>query len=117
MEHRLVEDVGRRKGATQPVTMTVCATDGEQIVAVRYSSEAQSRSLFHSTSFRHVHKLYPDDARITAVGDDAFFVLSEPLVDLPGAWEEIPEGTAIVARGGVIEQHPFRPHLPGSSVS
>jgi len=36
-------------------------------------------------------------------------VLSEPLVDLPGAWEEIPEATAIVARGGVVEQHAFSP--------
>lgn len=108
----LVEAVGRGKGAEEPVNMTVCATDGEQIVAVRYSSEGQSRSLFHSTSFRHLHELYPEDPRITGAGDDAFLVLSEPLLDLPGAWEEIPEATAIVARGGVIEQQAFRPHLP-----
>jgi predicted glutamine amidotransferase len=113
----VVEDVGHRNGAAQPVSMTVCATDGEQIVAVRYSSETQSRSLFHSTSFRHLRALYPEDERIAAVGEDAFLVLSEPLVDLPGAWQEIPEGTAIVARGGVIEQRPFRPHLPESTVS
>lgn len=113
----VVEDVGHRKGVAQPVNMTVSATDGEQIVAVRYSSETRSRSLFHSTSFRHLHELYPEDERITAVGENAFLVLSEPLVDLPAAWEEIPEGTSIVARGGVIEQRPFRPHLPGSSVS
>jgi predicted glutamine amidotransferase len=113
----VVEDVGHRNGAAQPVSMTVCATDGEQIVAVRYSSETQSRSLFHSTSFRHLRALYPEDERIAAVGEDAFLVLSEPLVDLPGAWQEIPEGTAIVARGGVIEQRPFRPHFPESTVS
>jgi glutamine amidotransferase len=95
--------------------MTVCATDGEQIVAARYSSETQSRSLFHSTSFHHLHELYPDDPRITAAGDDAFLVLSEPLVDLPGAWEEVPEGTAIVAKGGDIKQHRFSPRLPGHS--
>ena len=80
--------------------MTVCATDGEQIVAVRYSSEGQSRSLFHSSSFRQLHELYPDDPRIVAAGEDAFLVLSEPLADLPGWWQEIPESTAVVARGG-----------------
>jgi predicted glutamine amidotransferase len=95
----------------EPLNMTVCATDGEQIVAVRYSSERQSRSLFHSTSFRHLHELYPDDPRIAAVGDNAFLVLSEPLSDLPGWWEEIPESTAVVARGGEIDQYPFEPKL------
>jgi predicted glutamine amidotransferase len=106
-----VEATGQRYGVEQPLNMTVCATDGEQIVAVRYSSERQSRSLFHSTSFRHLHELYPHDQRILAAGDDAFLVLSEPLVDLPGWWEEIPESTAMVARGGEIEQVTFNPHL------
>jgi glutamine amidotransferase len=104
-----VEDAGRREGIEHPLNMTVCATNGEQIVAVRYSSETDSRSLFHSTSFRHLRELYPDDPRIIAAGDDAFLVLSEPLVDLPGAWEEVPESTAIVAKGGVVETIRFEP--------
>jgi predicted glutamine amidotransferase len=58
-----------------------------------------------------LHELYPDDPRITAVGDNAFLVLSEPLSDLPGWWEEIPESTAVVARGGEIDQYPFEPKL------
>ena len=59
-----------------------------------------------------MRELYPDDARIKAAGDDAYLVLSEPLVDLPGAWEEVPESTAIVARGAVIEHQTFVPVLP-----
>jgi glutamine amidotransferase len=106
-----VEETGRRHGVEYPLNMTVCATDGEQIISVRYSSEAQSRSLFHSTSFRHLRELYPEDPRIKLVGDDAFLVLSEPLVDLPGAWEEIPESTAVVTKGPNIEHFPFRPGL------
>jgi glutamine amidotransferase len=104
-----VEQTGREHGVDEPLNMTVCVTDGEQIVAVRYSSERQSRSLFHSSSFRHLHELYPDDPRIAAVGANAFLVLSEPLADLPGWWEEIPESTVVVARGGQIEQYPFKP--------
>jgi predicted glutamine amidotransferase len=106
-----VEATGHKNGVEHPLNMTVCATDGEQIIAVRYSSERDSRTLFHSTSFHHLHELYPHDARIAAAGDDAFLVLSEPLVDLPGWWEEIPERTAVVARGGQIEQYDFNPHL------
>jgi predicted glutamine amidotransferase len=108
----LVEETGRRHGVEHPLNMTVCATDGEQIVAVRYSSERQSRSLFHSTSFHHLRELYPQNPHIKAAGEDAFLVLSEPLVDLPGAWEEIPEGAAIVARGPSIEHYSFKPVLP-----
>jgi predicted glutamine amidotransferase len=104
-----VEETGRKHDEEFPVNMTVCATDGEQIVAVRYSSEGKSRSLFHSTSFHHLHELYPDDRRITSCGEDAFLVLSEPLGDLPDWWEEIPESTVVVARGGEIEQFPFKP--------
>ncbi|WP_186198085.1 class II glutamine amidotransferase [Burkholderia gladioli] len=108
----LIEETAARHGVAQPINMTVCATDGEQVVAVRYSSEHQSRTLFHSTSFRHLHELYPDDPRIAAVGDDGFLVLSEPLVDLPDAWEEIPESTAIVSRHGEVAQFPFVPRAP-----
>ncbi|HZZ13135.1 MAG TPA: class II glutamine amidotransferase [Paraburkholderia sp.] len=104
-----VEDIGRKHDVAEPLNMTVCATDGEQIIAVRYSSEGQSRSLFHSTSFRHLLELYPDDPRIIAAGENAFLVLSEPLGDLPGVWDEIPESTAVVARGGEIERYPFTP--------
>ncbi|ADG18247.1 glutamine amidotransferase class-II [Paraburkholderia atlantica] len=106
-----VETAGRRHGVGEPLNMTVCATDGEQIIAVRYSSEGQSRSLFHSRSFRHLRELYPDDERIRTAGENAFLVLSEPLSDLPGIWQEIPESTAVVARGGEIEQFAFEPRM------
>jgi Predicted glutamine amidotransferase len=106
-----VEDVGRKHGVAEPLNMTVCATDGEQIVTVRYSSERRSRSLFHSTSFPSARTVSGRSAHRTAVGEDAFLVLSEPLSDLPGWWEEIPECTAVVARGGEIEQYPFEPKL------
>jgi predicted glutamine amidotransferase len=108
----MIEETARQRGVEQPLNMTVCATDGEQIVAARYSSETQSRSLFHSTSIRHLRELYPEDTRMTAVGDDACLVLSEPLGDLPGAWEEIPESTAVVTKGRNIEQFSFNPALP-----
>ena len=109
----LIEDIGRRHGVEYPLNMTVCATDGVQIVAARYSSEGESRSLFHSTSFKHLHQLYPDSAAIEDAGDGAFLVLSEPLVDLPGAWAEIPEETVVIVKGGMVEHHRFVPRTPG----
>jgi hypothetical protein len=105
-----VEATARRHGIAHPLSMTVCASDGEQLVAVRYASEGQSpRSLYHSTSFKHLHALYPDDPRIAAVGDDAYLIVSEPLVDLPQAWAQVPESTAIVVRGTQIDTCRSRP--------
>jgi glutamine amidotransferase len=107
-----VEATAKRQGIDNPLKMTVCASDGEQLVAVRYSSEGRSRSLFHSTSFRHLHELYPDDPRIAAVGENAYLIVSEPLVDLPDVWAEAPEATAIVVRGPQVDYRQFVPVAP-----
>ena len=107
-----VEATAKRQGIENPLNMTICASDGEQLVAVRYSSEGNSRSLFHSTSFRHLHELYPDDPRITAAGEDAYLIVSEPLVDLPDVWAEVPEATAIVVRGPQVDYRQFVPVAP-----
>jgi len=104
-----VEDAGHRNGIEHPLNMTICALDGERLIAVRYSSEANSRSLFHNTDVRHLKQLYPDEPRIAALDDDTYMLLSEPLTELPGAWEEVPEATAIVAGGGQVRRYPFVP--------
>jgi glutamine amidotransferase len=105
----MIEETAARYRVDEPLNMTICATDGDRIIAARYSSERQSRSLFHTTSFKHLHELYPHNPRIAEAGDDAFMVVSEPLVDLRGAWEEVSESTAIVAQGADVQQRPFNP--------
>ncbi|WP_019936468.1 class II glutamine amidotransferase [Bordetella sp. FB-8] len=107
-----IEATARGYGIAHPVRMTVCASDGEQLVAVRYSSEGKSASLYHSTAFRHFYELYPDDSQIAAAGDDAYLIVSEPLVDLPQAWAQVPEATAIVVRGAHVDYRPFAPIEP-----
>ena len=108
-----VEEAGRRHGVAQPINMTVCALDGKRLIAVRYSSEADSRTLFHNTCVRHLRQLYPDNPQIAALDDDAFLLLSEPLTEMPGAWEEVPEATAIIAGHGQVTHYPFAPVPPG----
>ncbi|WAI83784.1 MULTISPECIES: class II glutamine amidotransferase [Achromobacter] len=108
-----VEETGRRHGVTHPINMTVCALDGERLIAVRYSSEAESRTLFHNTCVRHLRELYPQDPQIATLDEDAFLLLSEPLSEMPGVWEEVPEATAIIAGGGDVRHYPFVPIAPG----
>ena len=54
----------------------------------------------------------PEDERFRHFSDEARVVVSEPLVDLPGLWEEIPPSTALVVQDGDDVVTPFRPRPP-----
>jgi predicted glutamine amidotransferase len=107
-----VEATGRRHGVEFPIQMTVATTDGETTWAFRYSSEGRSRSLFHSTDVSTLRHQYPDNPDLHQLSDDARVVVSEPLGDLRGAWNEVPESTCVTIRGGVEDLRPFSPSAP-----
>lgn len=105
----LVEDVGHRHGIEFPIQMTLAISDGSSIWAFRYSSLGKSRSLFYSTDVVALRRLHPEVPVLRTLSDEARLVVSEPLGDLPGAWNEVPEASWGVVRAGVDELHPFRP--------
>jgi predicted glutamine amidotransferase len=55
--------------------------------------------------------LYPENERSMHFSDGARAVVSEPLVDLPGMWREVPAGSALVI-GDDIEEQGFQPINP-----
>jgi glutamine amidotransferase len=109
----LIEEVGRKHGIEQPIQMTVATTNGESIWAFRYSSERDSRSLFFSTDVATVRALYPDLPALQKLSDDeSRLIVSEPLRDLPGVWNEVPESSYGVVQPGQDEIHDFKPKAP-----
>jgi predicted glutamine amidotransferase len=108
----LVEDVGRRHGVEHPVHMTVATTDGESIWVFRYSSEKATSSLYYSTEISQLRRLYPELEVLDGLGDDTRLIVSEPLRDLPGAWNEVPEGSWGFVRRGENDIQPFQPTVP-----
>ena len=104
-----VEEVGHRHGTEHPIQMTIGTTDGSSVWAFRYSSEGKSRSLYYSTDMRSVREMYPERPRLQEASDETRLIVSEPIVDLPGAWNEVPESSYGVVREGEDELHPFRP--------
>jgi predicted glutamine amidotransferase len=108
----LVEAVGGRLGIAHPFQGTIATTAGEAIWAFRYSSEGKSRSLFYTTDVPTLRKLYPQRALYEEVSEDARMVVSEPLGDIPGVWNEVPEATCRIVGAGHDEQRPFRPRTP-----
>ena len=106
----LVEATGRDQGIEHPFQGTIATTDGERIWAFRYSSERKSRSLFFSTNVLTLRELYPENELLRNLSDEARLVVSEPLGDeLPGAWNEVPEGSYGVIQPGQDELRPFIP--------
>ncbi|MFC5954140.1 class II glutamine amidotransferase [Streptomyces pratens] len=102
----LVERVGRERGVEYPLQMTVAVTDGQRLWAFRYSTRKVSRSLFYSTRVETLRSLHPDVAFLREVSDETRLIVSEPLGDLPGAWNEIPEGRyGIVQPEGDVMRH------------
>jgi glutamine amidotransferase len=104
-----VEEVGRRHGVEHPIQMTIGTSDGKSVWAFRYSSEGDSRTLFYSTDVRTVRELHPELEVLQLVSDETRIVVSEPLGDLSGAWNEVPESSYGVVQDGEDELRPFRP--------
>ncbi len=108
----LVEATGHEHGVEFPFQGTIATTDGECIWAFRYSSKGESRSLFFSTDLRTLRELYPDNEEIHNLDDESRLVVSEPLGDLPGVWNEVPESSYGVIQPGDDELHRFEPAVP-----
>jgi len=109
----LIEEVGRQHGVEHPIQMTVATTNGNQIWAFRYSSEGKSRTLFYSTAVHTLRELYPDHPVLQKVEEGSRLVVSEPLGDLPGVWNEVPESSYGVVHQTQDEIGPFTPIPPG----
>ncbi|CAL9385061.1 class II glutamine amidotransferase [Streptomyces sp. enrichment culture] len=107
----LVERTGRAHGVKHPLQMTVAVTDGESLWAFRYSSLRRSRSLFYSTRVDTLRSLHPDLEFLRGVDEGTRLIVSEPLGDMPGAWNAVPESTYGVVRPGgqEDEMHAFVP--------
>lgn len=89
--------------------MSVAVSDGETIWALRYSSEGVPPSLFYSTRVETLRTMYPDNALMRRLSTGSRMVVSEPLGDLEGAWNEVPASSCGVIRAGGDDLMPFVP--------
>ena len=106
----VVEAAAEARGIPAAVQASFGITDGTTLWAVRYATEGPARSLFVSADVDSIRRLHPDNPRFARMTVDDRLVVSEPFSDLPGVWEEVPQGCALtVRRGGVLEQRPFAP--------
>ena len=107
-----IEHVGRSAGVEHPIQMTVATTNGKSVWAFRYSSEGRSRTLFYSTRVDTLRQQHPEVEVLRRLSDESRLVVSEPLGDLKGAWNEVPESSYGVVQAGQDELRPFTPRPP-----
>ena len=60
-------------------------------------------------AMRALRAMYPDNPRLAAVSDNTRLIVSEPLSDLAGAWNEVPESSYGIVDGEHSELRVFRP--------
>ena len=105
----LIGAVARRHGVPDPLQMTVATSDGERLWAFRYSTAHTSRSLFYSTDVGALRAVHPESETLRHLSDETRLVVSEPLGDLSGAWNEVPESCYGVIQEGQDEMHALEP--------
>ena len=102
-----VEDVAKRNGIAEPIWMTLGFSDGQKLYAVRYASDGDAPTLYHSGAMEDLYRLNP--ALKDFFSRTSRAVVSEPLGDVAAAWVEIPQSTAAIVHAGDVEYRPFRP--------
>ena len=107
----LVEQVGWDADVEHPIQMTLGISDGQRLYAVRYSSERESRSLYHSRDLDTIEAELGPRAQslLDQITDKARCVVSEPLSDKLDLWEPIPESTFVTIEAGKVEHRAFAP--------
>ena len=93
----------------EPMRMSVAVTDGTSIWAFRYSTVGDPPSLFYSTKVETVRSYYPHVVALEDLSDETRLVVSEPLGNLAGVWNEVPASSYGVIKGGDDELRPFKP--------
>ena len=104
-----VEQVAEQHGVDNALQMTLGISDGESLYAVRYSTEGDSRSLFHSASRDATMEIAPEAARFSR---DARAIVSEPLSDLEEVWIPVPESSFLTITKGEVTCESFTPIAP-----
>ena len=102
-----VESTAKKYDVDQSVWMTIGLSDGKTVWAFRYSSDADSPTLYLSPSIEELVKVNPAlSGRYSATANA---IVSEPMGKFRDLWTAIPEGQSIRVRDGVVQITPFSP--------
>jgi glutamine amidotransferase len=99
-----LEELRRDEDVADPLVMTLAATDGERIYALRYASHGPSPTLCHSSD---IHALQDIGGGSEEWPADGVILASEPLDSIGNHWLPVPESTLLVAGKGRVIREPL----------
>jgi glutamine amidotransferase len=102
-----VEETARKRGIENSLWMTVGATDGKALYAVRYASDGDAPTLYHSIDTEAVCHLNPDLRAHCGVNVHA--IVSEPIGIFPEIWQVVPQNSSLYVQAAGFETRPFLP--------
>ena len=110
-----VEQVARGKGLDKPLWMTLGVTNGTEIYAVRYASDSDAPTLYHTQDCEHLYRLnktlrgqHPPEMRLPEMR----LIVSEPVGNVAEEWTAIEQNTSVVFHDGQTVTQKFRPQPP-----
>ncbi len=106
----LVEKVAATQGVDQALWMTLGVSDGQHLYAVRYASDSDAPTLFHTEDTEHLYRL--NRSLRMSSPQPIRLIVSEPIGNVAEAWQELAQNTAVSFRDGKVDQRPFRPTPP-----
>ncbi len=109
-----VEATGHKHGVEYPIQMSVAISDGERLWAFRYSSDGAARTLFFSSPIPELRRMHPENELLRRLGDEARIIASEPLGDVAGVWNMVPESSYGIVQDGPDVLRPFTPVPPAT---
>ena len=79
------------------------------VIVFGLQTERSSRPLFYSTDVATLRAQYLDNPVLHELSEETRLVVSEPLGDLAGVWNEVPESSYVLVQEGEDELRLFSP--------
>jgi glutamine amidotransferase len=102
-----VEKTGQVHGIEEAVWMTVAVSDGKRLFGVRYASDGEAPSLYHSRDIDDLYQINPELQQL--LGRSTRVIVSEPVGRFSEMWQEIPQNSSIEVVGEKVHVRPFTP--------
>lgn len=100
--------VMENEGIDEPFRMAAAIADGRRLLALRWSSDGKSPSMYYGTG----SDVWIDQGDVRFIdGEGCALVLSEPLDAVNDHWREVDEGSFVVVEDARVEVTPFSPSL------
>ena len=108
-----IETTANEPGFEESLWTTLGVSDGKVVHAVRYASNGQAPTLYHSRDVEDAGLWNPQLAG--RFSSDTRFIVSEPAGTVVNVWVEVPQGSYVRVEGEALEIRPFAPVFDGRS--